>query len=188
MHDELPNFLLWNPEDNSSLNARDENQLFSLHLEYLYSDFLLYRILTKRTRTRSDELINASREIMNALLAMIAQKNRARKPTLDIGWEVGVPIQLRDDGLTFSVVLLLPPCSRRTSHRTPPSMSIPPPIYRRDTIPPFGDHPASQHLRLLPRVSGRAARGQLRAIPAGQKCYPSYSRSSFIRPCPDADG
>lgn len=54
------------------------------------------------------------------------------------------------------VILLLPSCSRRTSDRAPPSISIPRPFYS-NSIPTFRDHPASQCLRILSRVYGRTA-------------------------------
>lgn len=86
----LPEFLHWNPEHDSSSFAHDDNVLCQLHLDFLYSNFLLYRILNRRTQTQSDGIIKASRDILSALLQMVAKKNRARKPPVNIGWDVSI--------------------------------------------------------------------------------------------------
>lgn len=85
MHRELPQFLHWSPGQNRSPLPQDDNILFSLHL-----DFLLYRILGRRTQVQSDELAKASREILSPLLQMVAKKNRARNPPVDFGWIVSI--------------------------------------------------------------------------------------------------
>lgn len=93
MRRDLPDFLHWSPDEDTPC-AHDDNVLFSLHLDFLYSEFLLYRILDRRRKAASDGLINASQGILNALHIMIAKKNRSRKPLLDIGWIVSLPLPL----------------------------------------------------------------------------------------------
>lgn len=87
---ELPQFLHWVPDNERSAQPHDDNMLFSLHIDFLYSEFLLYRILDRRTQGQSDGLINTSQEILNALRQMVGKKNRSRRAVLDIGWIVSI--------------------------------------------------------------------------------------------------
>ena len=125
----LPDFLHWNPEHDSSLSAYDDNVLFQLHLDFLYSSFLLYRILDRRTQTQSDGLIKASRDILSGLIQMVAKINRAGKPPVDIGWDVSIVSAIHTISqliwlLTNTIVmLLLSPCRWSPSDRIASSIA-----------------------------------------------------------------
>lgn len=89
LYDDLPTFLHWSPEGSDSMDSYvDDHLLFNLNLEFLYNDFLLYRLLAKRTKTHPDQIIAISLEILNALLSMVAKVHRYPIIGWDIAWNV----------------------------------------------------------------------------------------------------
>ncbi|KAJ5167565.1 Transcription factor [Penicillium canariense] len=92
---DLPEFLHWNPT-RGTINAPavEDGLLFSLHLDFLYDDLLLYRILQKRTQAQPSGIITTSREILSTLLTMVGKSTLSGYPLLDLGWNmcyVGLP-------------------------------------------------------------------------------------------------
>ena len=65
----LPPFLHWSP-NNAHPSAA------SLHLEFLYQDFLLYQTVAKRTGEIPDSLIETSQQILALLLDMVSKQVR----------------------------------------------------------------------------------------------------------------
>lgn len=66
----LPHFLHWSLENEHPSAA-------SLHLEFLYQDFLLCQTFMERTGNGSNSLIDKSREIMVLLLDIVSKQTRA---------------------------------------------------------------------------------------------------------------
>jgi chromatin structure-remodeling complex subunit RSC3/30 len=88
----LPAFLRYKPEMEDTLEADQSTALLlSIHLDFLYNDFLLQRILVKRTETRSEALIAISREILNIVLVFVSKSNRSMRANCDLGWNVRGP-------------------------------------------------------------------------------------------------
>lgn len=89
LYDDLPAFLHWSSEGGDSTSSYvDDHLLFNLNLEFLYNDFLLYRLLAKRTKTQPDRIITTSLEILNALLSMVAKVHRYPIIGWDVAWNV----------------------------------------------------------------------------------------------------
>jgi hypothetical protein len=89
MWKDLPEFLHWKPGMETLIASDyDAGLLMSLHLDYLYNDFLLYRILAKRTEARSETLIAVSRDILSTLLVFISNGSRSVRAGCDVGWNV----------------------------------------------------------------------------------------------------
>lgn len=86
-YQELPGFLRWDPNEPTK-GARDDRLLIDLHLEYLYNDFLLYRILAKRTNIQPERIISVSLEIMRALLSMADKTFEYPTMRLNVSWIV----------------------------------------------------------------------------------------------------
>lgn len=88
LYDSLPAFLHWSSEGDLRSSYVDDHLLFNLNLEFLYNDFLLYRLLAKRTKTQPNEMITTSLEIVNALLLMVAKVHRYPVIGCDVAWNV----------------------------------------------------------------------------------------------------
>lgn len=142
---DLPEFLHWKPGMEAMAPAEyDDGLLMSLHLDYLYNDFLLYRILAKRTETRSEALIAISRDILSTLLVFVQSGSRSVRASCDIGWNVRrliSPKPLSQSSYHTHVyaqpgVLLRTPHRRRPRHRTPPPLpaSTAPPSHSTDVL------------------------------------------------------
>ncbi|GAQ11866.1 hypothetical protein ALT_9187 [Aspergillus lentulus] len=90
--EELPSFLRWRP---GSVNSEDSGSLLiPLYLDFLYSDFLLYRLLVRRSQNESDALINISQSILGTVLQLIGREIAAGTGTYNIGWNAtsfGIP-------------------------------------------------------------------------------------------------
>jgi hypothetical protein len=65
----LPPFLHWSPSNTHPSAA-------SLHLEFLYQDFLLYQTVAKRTGKISHSLIETSQQILALLLELVSKQVR----------------------------------------------------------------------------------------------------------------
>ncbi|KAJ5591965.1 uncharacterized protein N7459_002334 [Penicillium hispanicum] len=87
-YEQLPAFLHWQPKGGSKRPSMDEPLLFDLHLEFLYNDFLLYRLLAKRTHTHPEGIISISLEILNAFLSIVARVHREPILGWDIAWNL----------------------------------------------------------------------------------------------------
>ncbi|KAJ5779910.1 hypothetical protein N7457_005070, partial [Penicillium paradoxum] len=90
----LPEFLHWTRDDGSATFSRsrvEDDILFDIYIGFLYNDFLLYRTLGKRTQAQPEAIIGVSREILNALVIMIARKTRSGHPIKDLGFNVCLP-------------------------------------------------------------------------------------------------
>ncbi|PWY82157.1 hypothetical protein BO70DRAFT_336493 [Aspergillus heteromorphus CBS 117.55] len=109
----LPSFLHWKQdlEDHPGLNAT-ENAVIYLHLDYLYNDFLLYRILSKRTNTWSEDLVQVSHEILGGVLSLVENRMRTTKASGENSWVISY------FGLPTAGVLAIE-LVRRCSHLSP---------------------------------------------------------------------
>ncbi|KAJ5378410.1 Transcription factor [Penicillium cosmopolitanum] len=95
----LPRFLQWSSEGDIDVTVPivEERVVFSLHLDFLYNDFLLYRTIQKWTHAQPSAIIETSREMLNALLSMVARSSRLGHPVFDMGFNV------RSDPLALTV-------------------------------------------------------------------------------------
>lgn len=59
-----------------------------LHLDYLYDQFLLFRILSKRQNTWSPDLVKVSHEILSEVLLLIESRVRSMRLTPELSWVV----------------------------------------------------------------------------------------------------
>ncbi|PYH47009.1 putative C6 transcription factor [Aspergillus saccharolyticus JOP 1030-1] len=81
---ELPSFLRWrpgSPDPNGSSSV-----LLPLYLNFLYNDFLLYRVLVKRTQSGAEGLISVSQNILSTILELIGKEIGSRAGTYNVGW------------------------------------------------------------------------------------------------------
>ncbi|RLL93210.1 hypothetical protein CFD26_101034 [Aspergillus turcosus] len=112
--DELPSFLRWGP---GSANSDDSgNLLIPLYLDFLYNDFLLYRLLVRRSQNESEALINVSQNILGTVLELIGRGIASGTGTYNIGWSAssfGIPA-----AGVLAIALL---CQSDGSSRPPPS-------------------------------------------------------------------
>ncbi|KAJ5183839.1 Transcription factor [Penicillium capsulatum] len=88
LYNDLPAFLHWSSDSEFKGSYVDDHLLFNLNLEFLYNDFLLYRLLAKRTKTQPDGLITTSLKILNALLSMVAKVHRYPIIGWDVAWHL----------------------------------------------------------------------------------------------------
>ncbi|KAF7184142.1 hypothetical protein CNMCM7691_004701 [Aspergillus felis] len=86
------NFLRWRP---GSANLDNSGSLLiPLYLDFLYNDFLLYRLLVRRSQNESDSLINVSHNILGTVLELIGREVASGCGTYNIGWNTssfGIP-------------------------------------------------------------------------------------------------
>lgn len=61
-----------------------------MNLEFLYNDFLLYRILVKRAQTGYESLIGISHEILKTTLELIGKEIGSGTGTYSVGWNVRI--------------------------------------------------------------------------------------------------
>lgn len=59
-----------------------------MYLDVIYNDFMLQRMLVRRIRARSDEVIRISRLLMNTLIEMLSNHGRSSSLTCDDPWMV----------------------------------------------------------------------------------------------------
>ncbi|PKX91111.1 putative C6 transcription factor [Aspergillus novofumigatus IBT 16806] len=112
--DELPSFLRWLP---GSASSDDSGSLIPLYLDFLYNDFLLYRLLVRRSQTELDALINVSQNILGTALQLIGRKIAWGNGTYNMGWNAssfGMPA-----AGALAIELL---CQSDRSSRSAPSM------------------------------------------------------------------
>ncbi|PYH99847.1 chromatin structure remodeling complex protein RSC3 [Aspergillus ellipticus CBS 707.79] len=70
MRSTLPPFLQWT-------DATEDSDVASLHLDFLYQEFLLLQTLFKRTGNGRDALISKSSEVITILLQMVTMETRS---------------------------------------------------------------------------------------------------------------
>jgi chromatin structure-remodeling complex subunit RSC3/30 len=90
----LPIFLRWSPENEHPSAA-------SLHLEFLYQDFLLCQMLVERTGDGSNSLIEKSLEILVLLLDIVSKQTRAGNVSHFTIFDVSGPFNVWDAVLYF---------------------------------------------------------------------------------------
>ncbi|GIC92830.1 putative C6 transcription factor [Aspergillus udagawae] len=112
--EELPGFLRWRP---GSANVDDSGSLLiPLSLDFLYNDFLLYRLLVSHSQNESDALINVSQNILGTVLQLIGREIASGTGTYNTGWNAssfGIPV-----AGVLAIELL---CQTAGSSRPPPS-------------------------------------------------------------------
>ncbi|KAJ5215716.1 uncharacterized protein N7498_002123 [Penicillium cinerascens] len=99
IREQLPSFLQWKPSNGSIELSSDELAVQSIHLDFLYTEFLLYRISVKRTGVGSDKLVRVAHEILSTILDRIAD---IAKP--DRAFSAMVPVD-------FSLCFYALPCA-----------------------------------------------------------------------------
>lgn len=84
----LPQFL-HRPQDYATYGLDFKQSVFlQLHLDYLYDQFLLFRILSKRQNTWSSDLVKVSHEILSEVLLLIESRVRSMRLTPELSWVV----------------------------------------------------------------------------------------------------
>ncbi|KAJ5648871.1 uncharacterized protein N7484_002594 [Penicillium longicatenatum] len=127
----LPSFL-HRPQDSASYDLDFKQTVFlQLHLDYLYDQFLLYRILSKRQNTWSPDLVKVSHEILSEVLLLIESRVRSMRLTPELSWVISF------FGLPSAGVLSIE-LVRRASHQSidpsDPSLSSAQPFSRSGVI------------------------------------------------------
>ncbi|KAH8697480.1 putative chromatin structure remodeling complex protein RSC3 [Talaromyces proteolyticus] len=82
---ELPSFLRWDERTESALRLTNTFPIY-IHLDLLYSNFLLQRILVKHSLTGPETLISLAHQILTATLTQIAIGQRCSNPFSELGW------------------------------------------------------------------------------------------------------
>ncbi|GJP97403.1 transcriptional regulator family: Fungal Specific TF [Aspergillus niger] len=88
---DLPGFLRWRPSDP---DTNDSSVLVPLYLNFLYNDFLLYRVLVRRAQSGSEGLVSVSQNILSTILELIGKEIGSRTGTYNVGYNAasfGVP-------------------------------------------------------------------------------------------------
>ncbi|OJJ46840.1 hypothetical protein ASPZODRAFT_131731 [Penicilliopsis zonata CBS 506.65] len=84
---EIPVHLQWNEGTDAALRLTSTIPVY-IHLDLLYSQFLLQRVLVKRLETGSENLVNLAHEMLKAILVLIAVSQRCGNPLCDLGWSI----------------------------------------------------------------------------------------------------
>lgn len=107
---DLPSFLHWTADANNP-------DLGSLHLEFLYQDFLIYQTVAKRTGKKHDSLISTSLEIVSCCLELVSRQMRSLKmhifTILDVRTEYSLSTSSHSPPLIRRLAMLCRPPSRR---------------------------------------------------------------------------
>ena len=74
-----------------------------IHLDYLYSDFLIQRTLLKRTQTTSSKILTLGSQILSTVLCITAERDRLGSFQTDLAWEVRLYIAATSTSLTVYV-------------------------------------------------------------------------------------
>lgn len=82
---DLPGFLRWRPSDP---DTNDSSVLVPLYLNFLYNDFLLYRVLVRRAQSGSEGLVSVSQNILSTILELIGKEIGSRTGTYNVGYNV----------------------------------------------------------------------------------------------------
>ncbi|KAJ5659174.1 chromatin structure remodeling complex protein RSC3 [Penicillium longicatenatum] len=87
VRDDLPSYLQWDGSTESTLRLRSTIPVY-IHLDLLHSNFLLQRILVKRSLTESETLVSLAHQILQAMLALIAVGHRCGNSFSELGWTI----------------------------------------------------------------------------------------------------
>ncbi|PYH92459.1 putative chromatin structure remodeling complex protein RSC3 [Aspergillus ellipticus CBS 707.79] len=82
MREQLPPFLQLKPIESNldhSTVSLDDITVQLIHIDFLYNEFLLYHLLTKRTGMGSDQLINIAYEVLSTTLDRIAEISKPNR-------------------------------------------------------------------------------------------------------------
>lgn len=91
MRNEIPFYLQWDESTESALRLTSTIPIY-LHLDLLYSDFLLQRILVKRFMKGSETLVSLANQMLKAILAQIVVSQRCGNRFSELGWTVSSPL------------------------------------------------------------------------------------------------
>lgn len=181
MRRDLPSYLQWDESTETALRMKSTIPVY-IHLDLLYSNFLLQRILVKRSLTESETLVSLAHQILQAMLAQIAIGRRCGNPFCELGWTVFLPLLFRpfmghqshaDEDLD---PLFWPPLSRDSRHRSPTPDAERPPVAEREMLLPLGGNSEPQQSRLAHPVHRPIAEGQLRDLPTSPQGHLLYFR------------
>ncbi|KAJ5195465.1 uncharacterized protein N7498_008903 [Penicillium cinerascens] len=84
---DLPSYLQWDDSTETALRMKNTLPIY-IHLELLYSNFLLQRILVKRSSTESETLVSLAHQILKGMLTQIAIGQRRGNFCSDLGWTI----------------------------------------------------------------------------------------------------
>lgn len=90
MRREFPSYLQWDEGTESALRLNSTIPVY-IHLDLLYSNFLLQRILVKQSLAGSETLISLAHQILKVVLTQIAISQRCGNPFSELGWTVPSP-------------------------------------------------------------------------------------------------
>ncbi|KAJ5925817.1 hypothetical protein N7454_007327 [Penicillium verhagenii] len=102
-----------------------------LHLDYLYDQFFLFRILSKRQNTWAPELVKVSHEILSEVLLLVDGRIRTMRLTPELSWVLfkGLTDEFEHTKISFfglpSAGVLSIELVRRASHQSTDSSSSP---------------------------------------------------------------
>ncbi|KAJ5819463.1 hypothetical protein N7474_005054 [Penicillium riverlandense] len=86
VRNEIPSYLQWDGNTETTMRLTNTFAVY-LHLDLLYSDFLLQRILVKRSVGESETLISLANQMLKAVLAQISISQRCGRP-YSLGWTI----------------------------------------------------------------------------------------------------
>lgn len=88
----LPSFLhkRHDPEESSQVPNVKESVFLQIHLDYIFNEFLLYRILSKRLNTWSPDLVKVSHQVLSEILLLVDSRIRVMSLTPDLSWVVRI--------------------------------------------------------------------------------------------------
>ncbi|KAJ5090208.1 hypothetical protein N7532_008892 [Penicillium argentinense] len=136
----LPPFLhrRHDPDESSGIANVKESVYLQAHLDYIYDQFLLYRILSKRLNIWSPDLIKASHDILSEILLLVDTRIQMMRLSPEITW-----VKMCVFGLPTAGVL-----SIELVHRWP-SLSMNAPISPPIASPQFPRSLVIQNLTIL---------------------------------------
>ena len=89
MWKELPETVRYDPDCwNSGQPYHECYVRLLIHLDYLYSHFLLQRVLMKHSQSDISVLLNTARELLSTVLTLASQRDRLWLYQSDIAWNV----------------------------------------------------------------------------------------------------
>ncbi|KAJ5304932.1 uncharacterized protein N7443_004592 [Penicillium atrosanguineum] len=84
---DLPSYLQWDESTDTALRQTSTFAVY-IHLDLLYSQFLLQRILLKWSLTGPEALVSLAHQMLKAMLAQIAVGQRCGNPFSELGWTI----------------------------------------------------------------------------------------------------
>ncbi|CRG88482.1 chromatin structure-remodeling complex subunit RSC3/30 [Talaromyces islandicus] len=83
----LPSYMTWDESTESVLRLTSTTPIY-IHLDLLYSNFLLQRTLVKRFLAGPETLASLAHQILKAVIAQIAIQQRCGNPFSELGWTI----------------------------------------------------------------------------------------------------